>query len=46
MALTVKHMPEKFGDSRKLLKTRQLLLRRFFGERVYGNGFMVYMVMV
>jgi hypothetical protein len=46
MALTVKHMTEEFDEGRKFLETSHLLRWRFRGERVYGNGFMVYMVMV
>jgi hypothetical protein len=36
MALTMKHMPEKFSDARNIMEKLDLLRASFFGERVYG----------
>ena len=46
MALTVKHMAAIFEFLRKSMIAHRLLAKRFLAGRVYGNGFMVFMVMV
>ena len=46
MAFTGKHMAAIFECRCKIMILKGLAISLFFAERVYGNGFMVLMVMV